>query len=419
MSTQLQPSSKAFRTILEEYLALKVLSSASAQNIRQRLLKWIAIGFGISWGLPWIWSCLAVGNIFPSAVSTCLGVLFAFGIVVTVGADGWWIMREAHQYFERKSAIEKAWQTIQQGEPRTRYLKKSAAFLFASCSCIAPVYASIRYTSGLAQYLSFITLVVYYGYGLVGYTQLIDKVSAFWQDRKSSPDLIHTRQKLSHALDQLAEYPNSRHTTASQWITYLEKFNALSVQPVFPPEAAKLSPKQRYIQKIIIYLIPPLASLVSVFLIHDFLYAHIWSNAVFAIITAIIAELPGFVINTLATVKVSGYMLEMLNAPSKNLFFKSTAPLLLSLLAPVAAVYITYTTLTAHQLSLYIVLPAMIAIGLARIVFSWFTLTHVIEAISTSHHAEALRQSRIRRFVLQFSQLNPAYFELWPKTVGS
>ena len=416
MKPELRSTATSFHVVLEQYLAQQVLSAPLTQTNRQHFIKWIAMLLGVMWGLPWIWSCLTAATVFPQSVSGFLGGLFAVGIVMTVGADGWWIMRETHEYLAKKSSIEKAWQRIQQGNMGTRYLKRLTAFLFASCSCIAPVYASIHFTTGLAQYLSFITLIVYYGYGLVGYTQLIDRISVWWQDKQSHPDLVRTRNRLSQVLDELAEDASANLTTAAQWMTCLENSN--HNEKIIKPTALKtLTSKQKILQKIIVCLIPPLASLVSLFLIRDFLYMHIWNNTIFAIIVAVIAELPGFVINTLATYKVTGYLLEMLNEPRKNVSLKNGVPMLLSLLAPTAAVYITWTTLTAHQVSHAVVLAAMIAIGLARMVFSWFTLTHVTEALFASDHVDILRQSRIRKFAQQFNQLNPVYFRSWPENV--
>lgn len=120
----------------------------------------MVMGFlGALWGLPWMQVSAEAATVFSSPLSReIFSILFPIGIVVTVGADGLWILLNV----ARKIA----------NEARIVVLRSGITFICAALSCIPAVYAAFIYNHGLGKLLALITFVGNMGYGLYGYSSL-------------------------------------------------------------------------------------------------------------------------------------------------------------------------------------------------------------------------------------------------------
>ena len=404
-------------TLLEKYITDQILNANQRpETLWRKLTKTMLILLGMAWGLPWIWSSMSAAHIFPANISPIIAVIFAVGIVLTVGTDGWWIMKEATKTLDFKSPIEKKLFDSESGF-FSRRIRVSLTWLFATLSCVAPVYAAVKYTSGDAsQFLAIVTLIGCYGYGLVGYGRLIERISDWLRDQRQ--DQTQRKQKaifinsIRYWAEQEINITDS--ISAEQWI---KKIIADHDAPIITFGDNKLKRFLRILQLLFTICIPLAASMVNVFLIHDFLYHQVWAHAAFAIPVAFIAQIPDLMITTIATYQVFGKLFALLSNQSvqKPLHLTRAIPNLLALLAPTAAAYITYTTLTAHHMPSAIVLFGVIAISTARIVFSGFTLNHLITSITTQintklqkHHIN--RQIYLRSLVEMLTRIDTRYF---------
>jgi hypothetical protein len=401
-------------TILTDYIANQLLAIPPKQAIWRRTLKYLLILIGMAWGVPWIWASMSAAAIFPASIATPVGILFAIGIVFTVGADGWWIMQEASKRLDKLPAAEKNFLILQYGNSRSHMIKTILCWLLATLSCIAPVYATFKYSVGKQQFLAIITLIGCYAYGLIGYARLLDRGMQWLQDRRHSHTLLTLRTQFVRGIHTLqpsffTAYPRN------EWLQRLLANNQTFAS------TEKTASKKSWLSLGCTILIPLVASLVDVFLISDFLYNHVWSNAIFTMMAAVVAALPALAINMLATYHVMNRLVK--RAQSKIEIKKSSrilylVPTLGALLAPTAAAYITYNTLTAHHLPGIVVFFAVVAISTARILFSWFTLHSLLNEIATcvkhrngqSQEANhAALQSKLPAFAEAINRINPAH----------
>ena len=393
-------------TILTNYLNDQLTAQPPLVTSGTGLLKYGLILIGMAWGVPWIWASMsAAAALFPASWAGVMGVVFAVGIVVTVGADGWWIMQTACERLHKRSPAQLQLKGLQHTNAAGRYLNSFACVLLATLACIAPVYASVKYTSGTQQLLALITLVGYYGYGLVGYSRLLDRGRQWWHARRS-PELAGYQQQLVQRIANIQDstVANWQPRSWASWLLQDESVDSL--------KRCHHSP----LQLIGIALIPPAAALVDIFLISEFIQRSIWANPVFVFAAAVIAALPAFAVNVLATYHVLGNLTKPKTRPVLSAAWQKTSlilPTLGALVAPSAAAYITYTTLSAHHLPGSWILCAVLAISVARMLFSWFTLHRLLEQLhsrfSTNKAANLLL--KIQNAAEAVARIHPSYLQ--------
>jgi hypothetical protein len=158
---------------LEEYVQKNVFENTNFRlsKFEKNLRRALAV-LGASWGVPWRNAAAQAAIIFSNVdARAAFETIFAGGIVITVGADGLWLMLEVGKMYGSKSIEEK--RITKNTESRlVRVTEKLFPCLFAFISCIPPVYASTKYNSGAQQFLGIITFIDNYGYGLYGYSKL-------------------------------------------------------------------------------------------------------------------------------------------------------------------------------------------------------------------------------------------------------
>jgi len=391
--------------ILTNYLNDQLTVQPPTLTLGAGLLKYGLILIGLAWGIPWIWASMSAATLLFSAPwAGIVGVIFAIGIVVTVGADGWWIMQTACERLHRRSMAQVQLQRLQHTSAAGRYLNTFLCVLLATLACIAPVYASVKYTSGTQQLLALITLVGYYGYGLVGYGRLLDRCRQWWHSRHN-PELARYQQQLVQRI------ANIQGSTVASWQPRSLSSWLLQGDTTGLPERRRHS----IIQLVGIALIPPAAALVDIFLISEFIHRSIWANPLFVFTAAIIAALPALAINVLATYHVLGGLTPRKARPTLSTAGKCTVilPTIGALLAPSVAAYVTYTTLSAHHVPGIWVLFAVLAISAARMLFSWFTLHRLLEQLRTHFSASkaANLQMKVQSAAEAVARIHPHYLQ--------
>lgn len=386
-------------TLLEKYITDQILNANQRpKTLWRTLAKTVLILFGMAWGLPWIWSSMSAAHIFPAHISPMIAIIFAFGIVLTIGTDGWWIMTEATKTLDLKTSIEKKLFTpINSFFPR--HIRACLIGLFATLSCIAPVYAAVQYASSAQQCLAIVTLVGCYGYGLVGYSRLFEQISNWLGDQQQDQTQRKQKAVFINSIRHWAE----KETAITDNMSAEQLLKKITAYRDLPTHTAGLKQFARILQILFTIFIPLAAGMVNVFLIHDFLYHQVWAYTAFAISVAFMAEIPDLMITIIATYQVFGKLLTLLSgSTTKTTMNLMTAiPNLLALLAPTAAAYITYTTLTAHHMPPAIVLFGVIAISTARIVFFRFTLNHLITFMTIQINRKSKKHHIHRQFYLQ------------------
>jgi hypothetical protein len=267
---------------------------------------------GLLWGIPWIQASINAASIFPqSSIRTFFQIIFAIGIVITVGVDGFWIMSS----------------NIKNYQPKTNYMTFLIPYLCASLSCIAPVYAAFTYNHGSQRLLfTSIILIVDFGFGLFGYLKLMDKIS--------SPFKTSVTNK---------EFSAKKIVQCTAAIVFPVATGMINLFLILD-----------FIKKDIFHSLP-LALLCAI---------------ICSIPSYVVATISSFdIFGRLFDAVVNSWRKE------KKKYLVPSIISLTALTAPSAACYITYTTLQNAGINHILLLFATFFIGLNRVVFSAFTLT--------------------------------------------
>jgi hypothetical protein len=397
-------NNSAETNVFEDYINEQLLKSGKNYKLPAHpapLLKVFTrtgiVLLGATWGIPW-WSIAleAIQKIIPDGVAQqILMGLFAVGEVITVGADGAWIMLE----------LGDDWMRIKTKEEEKLPQNKDSSFLkslrngsvlavssvFATASCISPVYAILKYAGGESKYTAIFTLVGNFGKGVYGYSKLINKfvvnpVETCIHRDEETKRLVRSKKKLIESIDiELAKKkraPLSSFDSAECFFSHLSQNTA-----TINRESRTLSVTKACVAYPGAALIAISSTIVGFYLVKEAFQKNIYNNPYVAVPIALLADLPSAVVNFISTKSV----LEKIVASPSLIFSKNkgglsfvditrqTCCLLGSLAAPTAASYITYNTLNQASVPMPIVLIATVSIGSARIIFSNFTLNNIAE----------------------------------------
>ncbi len=349
---------------------------------------------GAAYGIPWLEASSKAVVFFPwSGWHEILSVLFKFGIILTVGADGMWIMLQATKKLFYKS--EKSFsRKNRRGMENILYV--GLPLFLAFFVAIAPVYASIKYNAGLAQILSVITFLCLYGYGFYGYVVLMEKYKQpkkLLLAKKETLDSVSEdiKRRFLNGLSHLKRNPE---ILLSINTTYTFFQTVLSVES--KKENHVYSGKKQVNKKILIGIalfIAISATIVGIFLVTEFIEKHLIQNHSIAFILSIIAETPFFIITFMSSYGALRQIFHrfLLSDREKSIFDQYYPKLsqavklpifLISLLAPTAATYITYTTLTNGNAQFYLIWVAIFSTIAARSLFAHYTLSLLVAELT-------------------------------------
>ncbi len=388
---------------LYDYIRTEVLKSRRFSQfpkpfspLSKFVIRFVLAILGTTWGIPW-WSIAVEGieSIIPDGFfQNILTIIFATGEIVTVGADGLWIMLElGDDWLRIKSKEEMV--LIGNKEKKYKRLLENGCILTVSSvlaitSCISPVYAIVKYSQGAKKYTAIFTLIGNFGKGIYGYSKLIKQFIikpanqfAHYKDYEKRSLYEHKKELLEaidyelslRTLDQLDEFS----TTDEILIHFENNLKQLRQQ----------SRWLKYIGSVIAY---PSASLVAVssttvgfYLIKEAFEKGIYDNVWVSTPIAILADIPSAVVNFISTKavleKIVNIVISVLFKKkmdyNKQDIFKQVSCLFLCLTSPAAAAYITYKTLNDKSVPKMLTCLATISIGSARILFSNFTLNYI------------------------------------------
>lgn len=316
----------------------------------------LSVGSGLLSGIPWISPSMDAAIIIPNpgVLRKTVAIIFAAGIVLTVGADGGYVMYDCLPLEESKRVSEIFF------DRNDNKIKTAIVGIFSVLACTSPIYATVTYNTGINRFLSILTAVTSLGYGVYGYKRLVNKSSNFILDyltldesgrvekkryNKSLYQLLRSIEKDPEILlgnDDLSEIVNGA-------IRHGEIVNSNMNRTA----AGKL-----IFQLMGDITIPAATALVTVILAKEAMQT-IWDNPAFYITMTILAELPSYILNLVSTHNIFGQVFDgilgIINGAPDNSFLNLTYPktmlafnvaaAIIALTAPSAAAYITYTTI--------------------------------------------------------------------------
>ncbi len=385
---------------VEEYVQLHLNGDVHVVGPKELGLRMLMAIFGLTWGVPWTKAASGAAAIFHEGpLREAFEKIFAMGIVITVGADGLWLMLEAGKSFGSRSREE---QRLLPGSTRGyKYTKLGVSSALSLLTCIPSVYASVTYNKNSAKYLSILTFLGNYGQGLFGYGVLFDRFAGYLNNQGQPQG--GTRAKLIQSKAEILENINniiagnvvfSRGTLLDQ-ILMQQPLSDLPLSPASPAFSGFAHSSRPSIQMAIqlIFTLFILASVTSVdlFLTKNFLKKDIKNNPEIDYSLAVFCEIPGFVTTAISVFSTLGRVFDTLACKPqdpemklasdmypKMMFFMGIFTFILALLAPTAAAYITYETFGGEKnMSQELQVAATVSMTLARLIFSNFTLSHL------------------------------------------
>jgi hypothetical protein len=145
---------------------------------------------------------------------------------------------------------------------------------------------------------------------------------------------------------------------------------------------------QKYLQAALATVITLSLLLVDIHLSKHFIVTKITYNVYVAMILATIAAFPGVIATFLSVYRLAAKLFKG-KANQPNRLFRQVFPrlypwlanilIIIALTAPTATAHIVYSTLTQEGFHHIIVFSAVMALTLARIIFSYFTLTQLLQ----------------------------------------
>lgn len=410
--------------IINKYLRDELLEIPSSKKIF--FIRLILGLMGSIWGVPWMTASGNAARILPEGPGRdFLRKLFSTGIVITVGGDGLWLMLTLGdalkaKYPEEKILIANVESKLQHG------LRLTNTTILSLLSCVSSVFAAFKYNSGNNKFLSIIILFVNFCYGLYGYSVLIEKIihriKLLKYPEYSQLSTIKERWllKLHCAIESNINIPNDI-KESKQFIKFIDQLNIQDKMP--DPGKLRIKKTGQAVSSIPVVMV---ATIVSFYLSKEAANETVTTNEPGSIILSIFAELPGFVINVISTFVVSGELYDLLSCQKESWNqtvdhsiarkVKVSVAFIVSLGAPTAAAYITYTTLQDQSLNQGLILAGAAAISMVRIIFSNFTLSNLFDkAISFFNQCRGISQNEKKKEGLKrlhniLSQTKPYFF---------
>ncbi|MDF2868036.1 MAG: hypothetical protein K0S11_1506 [Gammaproteobacteria bacterium] len=428
----------ALEQYLEAYLINKeTLSFAKSELVSKMALKSILLGFGAAWGVPWTSASANAAVIFPKGLTRKIfEYIFAGGIVVSVGADGLWIMEEVSKSFATKAKEEKA---LLSGQHQScgAYVKKGTALLvplfLSGITCVSPVYAILKYSHGVKRLFSIITLVGNLGYGTYGYSKLLGQLyNAIKSYGKTKDEGEAIKNLLLANINAELADPKGMIANNFQGISSGYGLIKALLNRDTPAPMGRVAKTARglfvYIPTV---LVPGLSTLVTYFLAKEALQS-IYNHPAFYYSVAAVSDVPALTVSLVSCHGIFGYIFD--------LFYKQNKPLvqdqypilnmmkilligLISLTAPTAGAYVTYNTLSEENLPLPLVWIATASIILARIMFAAFTMDKLADQAITFcaqrlNNEVVDNHSRLQRARDTISQLPTSCFSPYKNLVN-
>lgn len=294
-------------------------------------------------GIPWIHAASSAAVIFPEGFLREWGeILFAAGIVITVGADGLWIMLQISKQFFLNQTL----QTANLRKKPYEMTKWGASLLCAMIGSLPAVYATATYNTGAEKFLAILTFIAHLGYGLYGYSTLIGGIIEKLTTSKATFSITQQEPMMKKAI---------------------QLFSAITVSLG--------------------------AGLVDLFLIKHFIVHSMTENPALIYGLALLIAIPNMVINFISTRELSGKIIDkffygrQFDPLLYSLYPKLSTVLpltifLIALTAPSAGAYITYSTLSMEKsIPEVVIWLAVSSIITARFFFSTFTLNRLINEV--------------------------------------
>ncbi len=383
---------------LEQYAQTYILERQNIQRSKLEVtLRLIFALFGAAWGVSWIEASANAAVIFTEGlIRETFAMLFKFGIVTTVGADGLWIMLTLGKDLGTRTALEQRKSSLTSKLTRSLF-----SIVLSSASIIAPVYSAFKYNAGVGQMLAVVIFVVKFGFSLFAYSTLIDQTTRVWRTYLGREKALNpTPHKLKKQMLQnlnvlkkdptlLSEFPSGKH-----FIQYI-----LLKAPDFSTEASISLIKKR----IKMFLQPLLATAVGVttFTVDTYIITEVFEKILsipttLAFPLAVSAAIPTFVVMTLTTYRTLGEWFNLFLLKKSGLsVFEHCFPTLnkvirltafsICLLAPTAAAYITHDTLTGKIGNVW-VWTAVIFMIAGRDLFAYFSLSQLLSKLVLYWH---------------------------------
>ncbi len=283
-------------------------------------IKTLTLIIAALWGIPWINAAIA-GVVAIGLDLMVFKIIAAIGIVVTVGADGFWLMSRALTLWSKPSA--------QNFQP-TKAMQITI-ILLALISCLPGTYAAFRFNHGIYQFSAIIIFIGSLGSGLYAYWQLMPRLTG------ANPvfALFHRTNRLK------------------AWQYSIAGLMGLSL------------------------------TIVDFYLVHHFMITYLTAQWEIIWPLALITALPNGLILFISSLDLSNRLRQRYQPTNQALArFKKTYYLSylrwpIALTAPSATAFIGYTTLSEQGLATGSVWLAIMPLIIGRITFSFFTLTQL------------------------------------------
>jgi hypothetical protein len=363
-------------------------------GMKEKAARALVALIGAAWGIPWMTPASAAADIFSDQTTrAAFEEIFAGGILITLGANGLWVMLQVGHQIGSKSSSEQ--QLVQREKMTYRISRIAFLLLLAFLACIAPVYAGTKYNSGWGQYLSIITFVCNMGYGYFGYDKFIQRAHEWYLLRWGKPELKRAANKKQIILTNIITAIENKTTLDNDFIPNLLNFDEAATHHLTNYGYTKKDLFQ-YIFSIIFSF---LGSLVTIFLTKELLQNNIVDEPVFDYSAAVFCEIPTIVVNFISTRDVLGRLWGLVS----NLYYQREADLIsqlyfytkfimtiilfaLSLTAPTAAAYVTYSTFEAAGTGAALQWMSVSAMVFVWGAFSNFTLTEIANELLSGHY---------------------------------
>ena len=279
-------------------------------------LKSLAALFGVCWGVPWIAPASRAATIFlKKDVIKAFSKIFAVGTVITMGADGLWVMLETAEFLITKTKSEKI--LFESDDTRILFfIKMVMPVVLSVFSCIAPVYATIKYNDGSERYLSIITFVGNFGQGLYGYYQFLNYVSQKYELYKNESNYIVGIQNKKTIIDKIDLNLSNLSKLSDEDLHQALFQNRQEMFAVDVGNSPLSISKHSTIIKSTFQIIPTIlissaSSAIGFYLAKEFFEATISNHPAVVYPCAILAEAPGMVVSIIPNYNFFGRLFDL------------------------------------------------------------------------------------------------------------
>jgi hypothetical protein len=286
----------------------------------------LIVSDGLLSGVPWIAPSEGAAIIIPpGALREIIEILFAAGIVFTVGVDGGYVMYD-NLFLEESKNISEIFFNRKDNKIKTAIIG-----IFSVLTCISPIYAIVTYNTGIKRFLSIVALGTYLGYGVYGYKRLVNKSRNFLQDhltleKEQREEKGIYNDRLYQLLCAIEKNP--------EILSGKSDISELVNSAIHRDESISFDMNRTAIAKLIFQLagdltIPAATALVTVILAKEAMQV-IWDNPAFYITMTILAEMPTYILSLISTHNIFGLVFDgilgLINGSQDNSFLNGVYP---------------------------------------------------------------------------------------------